>query len=229
MSTQTLTRPVGGGTVPPRRTVPQISWRSMGHDFAYLVPGFFLTLVGFIILVPLFSLGTATLVIWIGAPILGFMLLAASGIARENRELMRRWGDDVAEPHYRQPAPGVARRLITTIADPQTWKDLLHATLVAFPLRITTFVVSVAWVASALGSLTWWVWGRFLPEGGYQGMTWLYETVTGTDLGGNWYVTESVLYLIAGAVLLLLAPVVVRLCCRVDAVLARALLGGGTW
>lgn len=226
MTTQTHTRPLAVGTALPRRTVPHTSWRSLGHDFGYLVPGFFLTVIGFVVLVALIALGLGTLVLWIGAPILGFMLLTASGIARENRELLRRWGEDVTEPHYRQPGPGVARRLITTIADPQTWREALHGTLVAFPLRITTFVVSITWVGAALGALTWWVWGRFLPADGYEGMTWLYETVTGTELGGDWYVTESLLYLGAGAVLLLLAPIVVRLCCRVDALVARALLGG---
>lgn len=225
MSTQTLVHPVDRATTPSRRTVPHLSWRSMGHDFAYLLPGFFLTVIGFVVLVTLSVLGISTLVIWIGAPILGFMLLTASGIARENRELVRRWGEDVAEPNYRRPRQGVAARLISVIADPQTWKDALHGTFVAFPLRITTLVLSLSWVASALGGLTWWVWGRFLPEDGY-GPTWLVETVTGTEFGASEYLTDSLLYLGAGVILMLLAPVVVRLCCRIDAIVARALLGG---
>src|SRR5699024_5490969 len=102
MTTQTLARvprtttgaaaPAGGWTGPP------LSWRSIGPDLAYLTAGFFVTLVSFILLVTLFTLGVSTLVLWVGAPVLGLMLLTATGFARENRELLRRWGAPVSEP-----------------------------------------------------------------------------------------------------------------------------------
>jgi hypothetical protein len=195
----------------------------MGGDFAYLVPGFFLTLFSFLVLVPLFALGLGTLVIWVGAPILAFMLLAASGFARENRELLRRWGEDVAEPDYRRAPDGGRRRLLTMIGDLQAWKEALHGSLVAFPLRITTFVASITWVAAGLGGITYFLWAVFLPEGG-QGLGQLLLRLADREVGVSWYVVESVTCFALGAVLLVLAPLVVRTCCRVDAAVARVFL-----
>lgn len=232
MTSQLASPPSFTQAVRPQRGTPRTSWRSLGADFAYLVPGFFLTLVSFLVLVPLFALGLGTLVIWVGAPILAFMLLAASGFARENRELLRRWGSDVAEPTYRHAVHMGPRRLLTTIADPQAWKEALHGTLVAFPLRTTTFVLSVTWVVAGLGGVTYFLWSVLLPDGG-EGLGQLLLNLADREVGVGWYVVESVTNFVLGALLLLLAPLVVRTCCRVDAAVARvfltdAALGTGT-
>jgi len=192
----------------------------VADDLTYLTAGFFLTLFSFILLITLFVLGLGTLVLWIGAPILGLMLLTATGFARENRELLRRWGHPVAEPAYR------GRRPLSMLADPRAWLEALHGTLVAFPLRTTTFVVAVTWLAGALGGLTWFQWGHFIPQSEYNGLAWLLVHVAGIDLSGSRYLIESVLMFATGALFLVTAPVVTRLCATVDATVARALLGG---
>lgn len=191
----------------------------MGADLAYLTSGFFLTLFSFVLLLTLLTVGVSTLVLWVGAPILGFMLLTATGFARENRELLRRWGDPVTEPRYR------GRRPLSMLADPTAWLETLHGTLVAFSLRTTTFVVTVSWLASALGGLTWFLWGHFLPQDDYNGLSWLLVQA-GIDLPASEYLVESVLMFAGGGLLLLLAPAVTRVCATVDAGVARALLGG---
>ncbi|MCK0112963.1 sensor domain-containing protein [Ornithinimicrobium sp. F0845] len=221
MTTQTLSRTPGPPAVaPPLRRVPLLSWRSAANDLAYLTAGFFLTLFSFILLTTLFVIGLSTLVLWIGAPILGFMLLTATGFARENRELLRRWGRPVAEPVYR------GRRPLSMLADPKAWLETLHGTLVAFPLRITTFSVAITWLAGALGGLTWFLWGHFIPQSEYDGLTWLLVHVAGIDLSSSRYLVESVLMFAAGLLLLVTAPLVTRLCATIDAGVARALLGG---
>lgn len=205
------------------RQVPGISWRSVGPDLAYLASGFVLTLFSFVLLLPLFVLGLSTAVLWVGLPILGFMLLVATWFARENRELLRRWGDPVLEPEYRWTA---RRRVLSMLLDAQAWRELLHGTLVTFPLRIVTFVVPVAWLGAALGGLTWFVWGIFLPREDYNGLTWLLVEGAGLDLGPNRYLAEAVTMFLSGLVLLVTAPLVARLCAGVDAAVGRVLIGG---
>lgn len=225
MSSQTITRDpqlTGAsalGVPSPGRTVARMTWRSVGTDLAYLTAGFFLSVVSFVLLLTLFTLGAATAVVWVGLPITGFMLLTATGFARENRELLRRWGAPVEEPTYRR------RRVLTMLRDPKAWLETVHGMLVAFPLRLTTFVVSVTWLAGALGGLTWFLWGHFLPQDDDNGLAWLLGTVLDVDITGSWYLWESLTMGLAGLVLLLTAPLVTRLCVRADVTVARALLG----
>lgn len=232
MTTQTLRpgrRPAGSRAHGGDRIDPgdrRLSWRSVGSDLAYLTSGFFLTLFSFVLLLPLFVVGLSTAVLWIGLPILGFTLLTATWFARENRELLRRWGDTVTEPAHRWSA---RRRLLSMLFDTQAWRELLHGTLIALPLRIATFVVPVVWLAGGLGGVTWFIWGVFLPRDEYNGIAWLLVHGAGLDLGTNRYLAEAVSMFLAGMALLVTAPLVSRVCARVDANVARVLIGGRTF
>lgn len=197
--------------------------RAVGSDLTYLVAGFALSVASFVLLVTLFALGVGTLIIWVGAPILAIMLVTATGFARENRELLRRWGSPVAEPDYRGRS---GRRVLSMLADPQAWVEALHGTFVAFPLRIITFVLSVTWVTTAVGGLTWFAWGHFIPQGEFNGLAWLLVTLTGMEEPTSWYLLEASTSFVVGLVLLVLAPLVTRACVLVDSTIARALIGG---
>lgn len=229
MTTQTFLhdrRPTGVPTPDEHhldRRVARLSWRSVGSDLAYLTSGFFLTLFSFVLLLTLFTIGVSTAVLWIGLPVLGFALLTATWFARENRELLRRWGDPVPEPGYRRPS---GRWMVSMLADAQAWRELLHGMLIALPLRITTFVVPVSWLAAGLGGVTWFVWGVFLPRDDYNGVAWLLVHGAGLDLGSNRYLAEAITMFVTGLILLLTAPLVARLCARADATVARVLIGG---
>lgn len=216
-------RPASVAPQPALRARWRTPLRAVGADLTYLVAGFALSLASFVLLVTLFALGVGTLIIWVGAPILAVMLVTATGFARENRELLRRWGSPVAEPDYRGRS---GRRVLSMLADPQAWAEALHGTLVAFPLRITTFVLSVTWVATAVGGLTWFAWGHFIPRGEYDGLAWLLVTVTGMEEPANWYLLEASTSFVVGGLLLVLAPLVTRACVLVDVSIARALIGG---
>lgn len=218
MTTQTLSRPPGPPPAVPVGHAPLLSWRSVTEDLTYVTAGFFLSLFSFTLLLTLFVIGVSTLVLWVGVPILGFTLLTATGFARENRELLRRTGWAVEEPTYR------GRRMTSLLTDPKAWLELLHGALVALPVRTVIFTVAVSWVAAALGGLTWFLWGHFLPQDDYQGLAWLVH-VAGVDIAASRYLLESVLMFASGVVLLVTAPLVIRSCATVDASLARALLG----
>lgn len=224
MTTQTFTRdprltnaPAGSAGRTLRAT--RMSWRSVGADLTYLGSGCALSLFSFLLLVPLFTLGATTAVLWVGIPLTGFMLLTATGFARENRELLRRWGRPVAEPAYR------GRRPLTMLGDPKAWLEALHGMLIAFPVRLTAFLLPVSWFAGALGGLTWFLWGHFLPQDEYSGLAWLLTTVLELDVSGSWYLWESLTMAVAGLLLLVTAPVVTRVCAVTEATVTRALVG----
>lgn len=228
MTTQTVPHHAPAVTRPASEELgtdrtPRLSWRSLGPDLGYLTSGFLLTLFGFALLLPLAVVGISTVVLWIGMPILGFTLLVATWFARENREAMRRWGLSIREPAYRASSRG---RVLATLLDGQAWRELLHATLISFPLRLVTFIVPLAWVTGALGGLTWWIWGVFLPRDEYNGLAWLLVNVAGLDLGSNSYLAEAGTMFVSGLILLVTAPLVARGCARLDAGVARVLVGG---
>lgn len=228
MTTQTAPR--RGPALPQPTTpdpgtdrTPPLSWRSLGTDLSYLSAGFFLALFSFVLLLPLVVVGASTVILWIGMPILGFTLLVATWFARENREALRRWGLQVPEPVYRTAG---RRRLHSMLLDAQAWRDLLHGAVIGFSLRLVTFTLPLTWVAGALGGLTWWIWGVFLPRDEYNGLAWLLVNVAGLDLGSNRYLVEAGAMFVSGLALALTAPLVARVCARFDAGVTRVLVGG---
>src|SRR5699024_10044828 len=89
-------------------------------------------------------------------------LLLASACANLCRRRLRAWGLPPAPVEYRPRQRGPLG-LMRVMADPRRWLDLAFETVLAFPLRLATFVVVVAWTALALGGITLWAWWAFVP------------------------------------------------------------------
>jgi hypothetical protein len=127
--------------------------RQLGVDSAYLLTGFPLALIGFVVLVAGFSLGIGTLITLAGIPVLTATLFAARGFAELERWRISRVLD---LPHirgtYKRPAPGSGawRRLFTTLADGQAWLDLLHG-VVLFVVATVTWSIAVTRTTSRTG------------------------------------------------------------------------------
>lgn len=197
------------------------TWRQMGADLAYILPGFLLSLASFAVLLTLFSLGVSTLVVWVGLPILVATLAVSRWFAGLNRAALRRWAGGIPPVHYRAPHKNSVGGMFKNLGDPQLWKDFIHGVLVAFPLRTATFSVAVSVLAAAFGGLTQWFWMRFLPQDNSS----LAELIgLDTWLGVSPETAESWLGLVYGAVLLLLLPFIVHGLAVADAATARALL-----
>ncbi|MER6876273.1 sensor domain-containing protein, partial [Amycolatopsis sp. NPDC000673] len=133
------------------------------RTIGYMIPSFVLRLLQFILIVVGGTLGTGTLIIWIGFPI----LLAVTGFIRWSGDLERRWtrrmlGTPLG-PVERLPLDGqsLTRRWLTRLSDPTTWRDLAYL-MVAFPLAIVELPIAIAsivllpmaiWVTPWLGWL----------------------------------------------------------------------------
>ncbi|GAA3041093.1 sensor histidine kinase [Pseudonocardia yunnanensis] len=193
-------------------------WRGIG----YLLSGLPVGIVAFVVAIAGFSVGLGTFVIWIGLPVLVLTLRAARGLAVVERRSTE-WATGRALPphHYREPRGRGIGRLFRALLEPQSWRDMLHA-VVAFPVRIATFVITVAWTVGGLGGLLYVTWQWSLPddsEGG--GLYWL---LTG-DQGRT---GEIAVNTVLGAVMLATSPLVVRGLVAARAGLARGLLTNQT-
>ncbi|MFI6511820.1 sensor histidine kinase [Streptosporangium sp. NPDC050855] len=197
--------------------------RRIGTDTRYLVVGFPLSIIWFVLMVAGFAVGAATSAVFVGLPILATTLLAARGFA----DVERRWlpevlGRPVARPRYRPSPPeaGWFRRMINPFTNGQSWLDLLYG-IVAFPISIITFVLAVVWWAGSIAGLTYPLYG------------WIVNAIPGNTgglgmllgLGPELWIDVLVNTTI-GILFALTLPMIVRGAALVQAGLGRAMLTG---
>lgn len=79
----------------------------LAGSIAYLLLGWPVMLIAFVMVVTFTALGISTAIIWIGIPILTFALLMARGFATMERHAQARlFGRETAALHYRQRQEG---------------------------------------------------------------------------------------------------------------------------
>ncbi len=189
----------------------------LGRSYVYLLTGLPLGIAAFVVAITGFSVGMGSLVVWLGLPVLAGTLTAARGFAAVDRSMLHRVTGRELMAHYREPHGRGLGLLWSRLADPQSWRDLLHA-VVAFPVRIAAFVISLTWGAAGLASLLYVTWEWSLPrQGDYTG---LFGLITGI----NTWITEITFNTVLGVLMLLTLPFVLRGLVAVQAGLARGLL-----
>ncbi len=200
------------------RTLPQTSpLQRLAADTRYVLTGFPLALATLVLCLTGFATALGLAVVWIGVPLMIATLGLARGFARAERARIAEVLDEpVQAPAYRTATAG-GNRLLAVLADPQSWRDLAHASLRCVPSTIA-FSLVVTWWAGVLGGLSWALWGWALPDGrDDQGLPEL--------LGlGDAYLTAVAFYLVAAVLLAVTLPAVVGGAARFEARFARALL-----
>ena len=197
--------------------------KRLGSGTRYTLLGLPLTVVSFSLLIAGLSAGLGTVVVALGVPVLAGTLLTARGLADVERGMLPGvLGGPVTRPRYPK-APEDARwvrKLVQPLLTGQSWLDLLHG-VVAFPVAIAAFVVTVTWWAGAVCGLLYPVYG------------WVIAKIPGDDtqlpelLGfGRGYVVDSVFNVIMGAVFAVTLPFAVRGAALARAGLGKALLSG---
>ncbi|MEV6980334.1 sensor domain-containing protein [Sphaerisporangium sp. NPDC051017] len=197
-------------------------FKRLGTDTLYTLLGFPLAVLSFCLLLPGLAAGIGTTVVWVGLPVLALTLMVARGMANiERSRLPAIIGRPVTLPRRKRAPAGARwpRRAIQPLLDGQSWLDLLHG-IVAFPVAIVTFVVTVTWWAVALAGLTYPLYG------------WITSSIPGNVqlpelLGlGSGYIVDSLFHVGLGAIFGLTLPFVVRGAAMLQAGLGRALLVG---
>jgi hypothetical protein len=201
----------------------------LGHDYAYVLPGFFLSLIGFVLLVPLFAAALGTAVVWLGVWLLPLVLVIATGFAELSRSRARLWGARVPAPTYKNSGQGFKGHL-RLVSDPRRWLDLLFETLIAVLLRTITFCLAVTWTAVAAGGLTYVLWGHYIPRGENE-MPLIGNMLRALSDGAipgalaDSYALESLAYFVIGLLFSISLPVVMRGLALLDATVTAAALG----
>lgn len=222
MTTLIPARPVPASAPVPPGPAPLGAGARLRRGMGYLLTGLPLGLVALVVAVAGFAAGVGTLVVWLGLPILVLTLRACRGLAGvERRSTEWATGRPLPPHHYRTPTGSGLSGLFRALAEPQSWRDLLHA-VVAFPVRIATFAVAVSWTVGGVGEALYVTWEWALPrDAGPDGLVGL---VTGVDSRP----AEIALHTTVGVVMLLTAPLVVHGLVLARAGLARGLLTNQT-
>ncbi len=149
----------GQSTPTPFRVI----WERQSYtNMLYLLLSFPLGLLYFVFLVSGIALGLGTLVIWIGAFILIFMVSGWRQIAAFERSLAMLWLHITISPlSYPITIPMTRwQRIQTQLKNPMTWKTLSYL-LLKLPLGIFSFVTTVVLlllsIAVAIPSLVIWL------------------------------------------------------------------------
>ena len=171
----------------------------------------------FTIIVTGLSVGVGTLVTLIGIPVLLLLLLFSRVLSAVERARARLLLDvEVPSPFRSLSAPsGLWAQIKALVGDGAAWKALAFG-LLLFPLGIVSFVAAVVLWSVGLTGVTFPLYGWALGSGSGSG---------GLDLGVMERAIVSVVIGVAGLIVLLVTPHVMRGLAAVDRALVRALLG----
>ncbi len=196
--------------------------RQLGIDTAYVILGFPIAIVSFVIAVTGFSNGVSLLITVVGLPILAGTLFAARLFADIERmripAVLRR---PRTRPTYRAPEPGDSawKRIINPLGQTQFWLDLAHGVL-HFPIATATFCIVVTWWSMAVGGTLNVAWDWSIPRGpDDQSLAQL------IGLGDSTFARVG-LQTAIGVFCLITLPAVVRGCALLSAGFSRSLLTG---
>lgn len=155
-------------------------WRSTPRELGFLIVTLPLAAAGFGVTIGLFSAGAGTIVtFFLGVVLLIAALYVSRGFG--TLELVRlEWAGRprIARPDWQdaRARQGFWGWLRSVVGNGHYWLYLLHTMVINFVVSVITWTFTVVWVSTALGGVTYWFWGVFLPQG-----------------DDNWYVSEWVL------------------------------------
>lgn len=202
-----------------RRHRPGLVRRTL-RDTGYVLAVFPLALVAVPVIWAFFGVGLGLSFIVVGLPLLAFCANIGRAFAVTRRRLIRATLNQLApSPVYHHSERGPLRRALTTLADPQSWLDIVHA-MFGFITATISFSVLAVWWTAALSGITWILWSWSLPDG--EGNRSLPDLM---GLSGD-YLNQLAFYTALGVLFLLTLPFVARAAVWLDAGPALLLLSG---
>ncbi|MFD2420406.1 sensor domain-containing protein [Amycolatopsis pigmentata] len=194
---------------------------STGGSLVYLVTNLPLGIVSFTLLVTLTTVGIATVLVWVGLPVLVLTVVVVRGAASAERARVHTLlGTYIAKPYRPLPEGGWPARWKARLAEGATWRDFAYLVLL-FPFGTAEFVLVVTLWSLALALTALPVYVRYLPDGAFA-FEW--------D-GARWFVVDSPVAALPWAMLGILclgaAIALTRVLGVLHAHFARALLGPG--
>ncbi|MFC0531677.1 sensor domain-containing protein [Phytohabitans kaempferiae] len=204
-------------------------WRREGHlsrrtwaELAYALSGVFVVVAAAAYVLVMFGAGLALLVPVAGVALLGAMIAGARRFADLERARARALlGVVIAAPAAPKPRRGFLSWSRAWLADRAGWRAVLYP-FAKLPVAIVAVAAGLLWPIG-LAELTYPIWYHF-GAASQDGANPAGQVVGGVRLD-TWPRIAAVA--VVGAVLLLVAPWVVRAATRLDARVTRAILGTG--
>jgi signal transduction histidine kinase len=184
------------------------------QETAYLLIDLAVGIAGFTFVVTGLSLGAGLLITLVGLPVLVVTLLGCRGGAWLERRRARLLSLELPDPPPLNREGSFLRRASRPLVDGAAWRAAAYF-VVMLPVGVATFTVTVTIWSTALGLLTLPAWAWALPHGGPQ-------------FGEAYYWSrpwQLAVAAVAGALLTLLAPWVVRVLAACSKALVSGLLG----
>ncbi|MCS5719948.1 sensor domain-containing protein [Herbiconiux sp. CPCC 205763] len=205
-------------------------WRGVPRELGFLLPTLPIVIASFVTLVTLFSTGVSTLVIVVGF----FLLVATMWVARgfgafEVLRLRAAGFPGIPTPEWRVvTGGGWFTRMFTVFRNGHYWLALLHGSVVNFVVGVTTWSITITWVASGLGGVTYWFYSRWIPQGD-RGWS-LYSVIVdffvpGTSTGVDERLGDNIVLFVAGVIFLVTLPFITRGLVSIHYGIARGMLG----
>jgi signal transduction histidine kinase len=207
-------------SLPDRSSLPRLL-RQVGSDLLYLLTGFPIALVSFVVLVTGLALAAGLVVTLVGLPVAVFILAIAQQFAVLERYRLRLVSrTPLRGVTYRARGEGLSG-LLATLRGGQRWLDALHGILM-LPVATVTWSLTVAWTAATLASITWPLWFWALPRGTPDLDYTLPELI-----GIESTIGQIAFHALTGLLLLVASPYVLRGLAVAQASLGHVLLFGG--
>ena len=227
------------GTMPPDNAVPPGAmpragygglWRGVPRELGFLLLTMPIAVAGLVVLSTLFSAGTGLLAVFVGIFVVVGALYVARGFGALELVRLRGAGHpSIAEPEWPKAGAdaGFWRTTVGPIANGHYWTYLLHGLVINPIVSIFSWTVTITWLATGLGGVTYWFWSRFLPEN--ENEFWLSGVifeffVPGQQLAVDRDVADSILNLVVGLIFLVTLPFITRGLTLLHHTIARGLL-----
>ena len=206
-------------------------WRGVPRELGFLVIAMPIALAGFITTITLFSAGVGTLItFFIGVVLFIAALYVSRGFG--SLELVRlEWAGRRAierpEWQHERARTGFFGWLRSVLGNGHYWVYLVHTMLVNFAISLFSWVLTITWVSTALGGVTYWFWSYFLPDGRNNEWflsEWVLWMLRIPQEGADFFVLDPILYFVFGAIMLATLPFVTRGLVLLHDVIARGML-----
>lgn len=208
-------------------------WRSAPRELGFLLLAMPVAVVGFAASMTFLNAGIATLItFFIGVFFIAGMFYVSRWFG--TLEIIRlRWAGRPAITRPEWPRqPGFWGWLRSLFGNGHYWLYSLHTALVNYVLSIGTWTVTVVWLSTGLGGVSYWFWRQFLPVGRDMWSLFRWGTHGFTDGSGHvfaadaarWATIESLVFLAIGILLLATLPFVTRALVLLHQVIARGML-----
>jgi signal transduction histidine kinase len=220
--------------VEPARRGPVYArlWRGVPRELGFLLPTLPIVIAGMVTLVTLFSTGLGTLIIMVGF----FVLVSAMWVARafgafELVRLRAAGFPEIPSPEWRVPAGnGWFARLFGVFRNGHYWLALLHGSVVNFVVGVVTWSITITWLASGLGGVTYWFYGRWIPEGDrgwslFSVIVDFFAPGTAAASGVGERLGDNIVLFVAGVLFLVTLPFVTHGLVSLHHGIARGMLG----